>query len=196
MPASDVELCSAALNLLGDAAITSLTEDNDRARYCNRLFSLNRDAMTREHPWNCAQTRATLGKLADAPLSAWANQFALPTDPYCLRVLTLNADPGSGEDPGEDFIIEARNLLTDEPTATIVYLKRMTDAAEMDAMFYDALIHRLAWKLAYPITRKRTLRKDAKDEYDDLISSAWGADGQEGTPDPIVSDDLTKARDS
>ena len=93
-----------------------------------------------------ALARQELGQLAATPLFAWDFQFQLPTSPYCLRVLTLNDDPAMG-DPGDDFVVEGRVLLTDESSAKIKYIKRITDPAEFDFMLYEALIRRMAAKM-------------------------------------------------
>ena len=87
--ATEVSICSNALRKLGDDPITSLTEDTERARLCNAFYESSRDSLLRSHPWNFAITRATLAKLSSTPAYGFAYQYALPTDPYCLRVLEM-----------------------------------------------------------------------------------------------------------
>ena len=52
---SVVDICNEAMDLLGAATITALTENSKEARLCNRRFSTVRDATLRSHPWNCLQ---------------------------------------------------------------------------------------------------------------------------------------------
>ena len=87
--ATEVSICSNALRRLGDDPITSLTDDSERARLCNAFYEDARDACLRSHPWNFAITRASLTQLSDSPVYGYDYQFALPTDPYCLRVLAM-----------------------------------------------------------------------------------------------------------
>jgi len=55
---TDVEICNLALAKMGHkAAITTLTQANDAARQCNRLFEPERDLMMQGHPWNFAMKR-------------------------------------------------------------------------------------------------------------------------------------------
>ena len=64
---SVVDICNEAMDLLGAATITSLTENSKEARLCNRRFDTVRDTVLRSHNWNCAITRATLAQDAVAP---------------------------------------------------------------------------------------------------------------------------------
>jgi hypothetical protein len=85
---SVVDICNEAMDLLGAATITSLTENSKEARLCNRKFELTRDAVLRAHPWNAAIARAELAANSVGPAFGFTHQFQLPADPYCLRVLS------------------------------------------------------------------------------------------------------------
>ena len=87
--ATEVSICSNALRRLGDDPITSLTDDSERARLCNSFYSDARDSVLRSHPFNFSITRTTLAQLSTAPTYGFAYQYALPTNPYCLRVLEM-----------------------------------------------------------------------------------------------------------
>ena len=99
--ATEVSICSNALRRLGDDPITSLTDDTERARLCNAFYADARDACLRSHPWNFAITRASLAQLSATPVYGFDYQFALPTDPFCLRVLAMEF---------EDYVFKVENL--------------------------------------------------------------------------------------
>ena len=86
---SVVDICNEAMDLLGAATITALTENSKEARLCNRRFETVRDSVLRAHPWNVAITRAALAKDSATPAFGFTSQFTLPTDPFCLRVLSF-----------------------------------------------------------------------------------------------------------
>ena len=46
---SVVDICNEAMDLLGAATITALTENSKEARLCNRRFETVRDAVVRAH---------------------------------------------------------------------------------------------------------------------------------------------------
>ena len=190
--ATEVSICSNALRRLGDDPITSLTDDTERARLCNSFYEDSRDAVLRSHPWNFAITRASLAKLSTAPAYGFANQFALPTNPYCLRVLGMEY---------EDYIFKVENvathgrvLLTDEATANILYVARITDTNLFGAMFVDVLTQKLAVDLAYPVTNSTTLQTQMQKVFEKKLSEARSIDGQEGFQDDLVSDTFTDFR--
>ena len=51
--ASVVQMCNSALNQLGAASITALTDNTKNARLCSERYPTVRDAVFRSHPWNC-----------------------------------------------------------------------------------------------------------------------------------------------
>ena len=101
--ASVVDLCNRALDLLGAANITSLTENSKEARLCNGNFDDVRDAVLRSHPWNIAITRRALARDTDTPAFGFSFQYSLPTDPFCLRVLSFwNSNVNNDKVPGNN----------------------------------------------------------------------------------------------
>ena len=190
--ATEVSICSNALRKLGDDPITSLTEDTERARLCNAFYNTARDSLLRLHPWNFAITRASLTRLSSTPAYGFAYQYALPTDPYCLRVLEMEYHDYIFKI--ENLATEGRVLLSDESTAKILYVGRITDTTLFDSLFIDTLTAHLALKLAYPITNSVTLQAQMQKLYQAKLSEARSVDGQEGFIDDLVSDTFTDFR--
>ena len=190
--ATEVSICSNALRRLGDSPITSLTEDTERARLCNALYEPARDSLLRSHAWNFAITRASLAKATESPVFEFANQFILPTDPFCLRVLKMEFD---------DFVFKIENLagtgrvlLTDEGTANILYIAKITDTTLFDSIFSDTLTAKLASLMAYPVTNSTTLQREMERIYKLKLTEARSIDSTEGFTDDIVSDTFTDFR--
>ena len=190
--ATEVSICSNALRRLGDSPITSLTDNTERARLCNGFYADARDAVLRSHPWNFAITRATLAQLSTTPSYGYAYQYSLPTDPYCLRVLEM--EYADYKFKIENSSTEGRVLLTDESTAKILYIARVTDTIKFDAMFTDVLIAKLAVDLAYPVTNSVTFQAQMQKLYQLKLSEARSIDGQEGFIDELVSPVFTDFR--
>ena len=74
--ASVVGICNIALNNIGDEKISSLSDNNDRARACDLRYEDVRDAVLRAHPWNCATTRVELAQSTDTPV--WGSATSMP----------------------------------------------------------------------------------------------------------------------
>ena len=190
--ATEVSICSNALRRLGDSPITSLTEDSERGRLCNAFYEPSRDAILRSHTWNFAINRANLAKLSTAPAFEYANQFALPTDPFCLRVLKMEFE--DYEFKIENLAGQGRVLLTDEGEAKIIYIARVTDPSLFDSMFVDVLTAKLAVDLAYPVTNSTTLQAQMQKLFERKLSEARSLDSTEGTTDSIISTVFTDFR--
>ena len=195
---SVVDICNEAMDLLGAATITALTENSKEARLCNRRFETVRDAVIRAHPWNVAITRATLAKDATAPAFGFANQFTLPTDPYCLRVLSFwnsNVDSDvAAYDSQVMFKIEGRKVLSNEGSCKITYLARVTDTEQYDPLLSSTIAHKLAAETAYAITGSNSVTQGMQQLYELRLKEARSIDAMEGVPDKLIADDFINIR--
>jgi hypothetical protein len=187
--ATDVSICSNALRKLGDDPITSLSDNTERARLCNAFFEPTRDAVLRAHVWNFAVVRQELSQLSATPSFDYSYQYNLPTDPYCLRALRLDTTENDFE-----FKIEGRKLLTDEGTAQLLYVGKITDPSQFDPLFVEALTGRLAAELAYSVTGSNGLSKQMWELYELKISEARSIDGLEGFVDGFMANTFTDFR--
>ena len=188
---SKVDLANEALLLLGANTITSFTDNDSNAVLVHRFYASERDALLRSHRWNCALTTANLASLVDTPIIDWEYKFTLPTDPYCLRVLDVRTVTG---DIKLDFAVQGRELLTEESAIDITYIQRLEDTMLYDSLLYQALVFRMAWKLAFPVTRSSTVMQQMAQLYDAIVRDARAVDSQEGTPETIETDALTDLR--
>lgn len=167
-----------ALGRLGEAKIMSLDDATKPARACKLFYSATRDAVLRAHRWNFAKDRATLSALTAKPAFGWASSYPLPVD--CLRVLHLN---GETEEEGAEFEIEGKNLLTDETTAQIVYIKKVEDSERFDSLFCEAISALLAAKMAVTLTASQSRADDLRGEYERITSPlAVKIDANESKP--------------
>ena len=195
---SVVDICNEAMDLLGAATITALTENSKEARLCNRRFETVRDAVIRSHPWNTAIRRASLARDTDAPAFGFTYQYTLPTDPYCLRVLSFwnsNVDSEvAAYDSQVMFKIEGRKVLSNEGTCKITYLARVTDTEEYDSLLSSTIAHKLAAETAYAITGSTSVSQAMQQLYEVRLREARSIDAMEGVPDKLIADDFVNIR--
>jgi len=155
----------------------------------------------RSHPWNCLINRAELAQETSSPAFGYTYQYALPTNPYCLRVLEFSngslsypQDNMFSNTGGPVYVIEGRKLLTDEGTARIKYIGRVTDPNEYDASLIEALAARLAMEIAYAVTGSTTVMQLAGALYDEKMKEARFVDATEGAPQKLEASDFIDAR--
>jgi len=183
MYASVTEIANAALLALGQDAINSIDDQNDRARLAKGLWPMVLDDELSLHRWKVARKRASLARLAEAPAFEWAYQYQLPTD--CLRVLSIANDV--------DYEIEGALLLTNNTSANIIYLWRNQSVGAYGPGLTSALVARLAAELAMPITKKDSIVKAAWAAYWGKVAQSIAADGQQGTPEALEDRTLADA---
>ena len=198
---SNVDIANYALNIIGASNISSLDENSKPGRLVNQRFESVRDAVFRSHPWNCLIRRAELAQDVDAPAFGYTYQYPLPADPYCLRVLEFSngslsypQDNMFSNTGGPVFVIEGRKLLTDEGTARIKYIARVSDPQQYDASLIEALAARLAVEIAYAITGSTTVVQLASAIYDEKMKEARFVDATEGAPQKLEASDFIEAR--
>ena len=186
MPADETEVANESLTLLGESAITTLTEDSDRARAINRIYTPTLDQALRSHDWNFARMRAVLARLTATPAFKYNYMYQLPQTPLCLRVLQTNL--GSDEAweietyQTVDETAQYRVILTDAASLEIRYIARVTSPTLWDALFADAFVHELARRAAYAITRNATLVETLRAAADLKWRQARSVDGLESRP--------------
>jgi len=198
---STVDIANYALNSLGANNISSFEENSKPARLINQRFNSVRDSVFRAHPWNCLLRRAELAKESEAPPFGYANQFTLPTNPYCLRVLEFSngtlsypQDNMFNNTGGPVFVIEGRKLLSDEGIAKIKYVSRVTDPQEYDANLIDTLAAAIAFEVSYAITGSNTVKQMMAAEYSDKLKQAAFVDATEGAPQRLEASEFIESR--
>ena len=184
MASSDVEIVNAALTLLGEQSITSLDDEADTARACKRLYTLTLEACLRDHNWNFAQLRRGLARMTAAPEFEFSWQYALPTDPLCLRVIEtdLDADEAYRIETYKTETEQVRVIVTDSCSVSVLYVAKLTDPALWDALFVDAFVFELAYRLSFAITGHDGARTTLINQKELAWRRARSRDGQEGRP--------------
>ena len=191
--ASVVQICNSALNQLGAASITALTDNSKNARLCNERYNTVRDSVFRSHPWNSLIKRIQLAQNTATPVYGFSYQFNLPSN--CLRVLTIDAY-------NSDFKVEGRKILCNESSIKLVYVSQVTDPNEMDVLLRETIAAALAADIAYAITANLQVTKLMQERYEFKISEARHADASEGynvdpengQVDQILTEDFINSR--
>lgn len=185
--ASKTKIANLALIKIGAGRITDITENTEAAKLANEIFDDMVEEVAVEGPWTSCVTRQELAVNVATPAYEFTYQFTLPTDPYCLKVLSINEDI-AGTYP---FKVEGRKLLTTVNTLKIKYIFRNLDTGTYDPMFKRALVFRLAAELAYPLTANRTMAAQMTEMYNKVVQDGLAIDNQQGSTDDIITPTLT-----
>lgn len=187
---SKVQICNMALSRLGASTITALTDNTTEAKLCNTLFDDLADRVMMQGSWTSTIKRASLAKTTNTPTFEYTNEFQLPVDPFCLKVLNIDEDTQGDT----DYRIEGDKLLTDDSSVKIRYIGRLVDVEDWDPLLVEAMEILLASYLALPITGDKVMARDLREEYFELVQHNLAVDGQQGSKDSIIADDLIEIR--
>ena len=195
---SVVDICNEAMDLLGAATIISLTQDSKEARLCNRRFDTVRDSVLRTLLWNVALTRKEIAPDATAPDFGFTYQYTLPTDPYCLRVVSFWNSVVDNEVAAYDsnvmYKIEGRKILSNEGTCKITYIARVEDTELYDSLLSSTIAYRLAADTAYGITGSMSVAQNMQALYEARLREAKGVDAMEGYPEQPQANEYIEIR--
>ena len=191
--ASVVSICNSALNQLGAASITALTDNSKNARLCNERYETVRDAVFRSHPWNCLIKRQQLAQDTATPAYGFSYQFSLPSD--ALRLIGIDAY-------NSDHKVEGRKILCNEKSIKITYISQVTDPNEMDVLLRETISAGIAADLGYAITANLQVSKLMQEKYQYKLSEARHTDASEGynvnpengQVDQILTEDFINSR--
>lgn len=187
MASSEAEICNLALQEIGAQRILSLNDNTPEGKICKDFYANVRDEMLRSHPWKFATKRVALALITpDVPAFGFDNYFQLPAD--CLRVLKVEGDEQAA------WTVEGNRLLTDDSTATIKYIAKITNVALYDPTFVQALALKLAYKISFGLVQSTSLRQSLQVEYLEAVRTARSFNGQEGAGDRVYADDWLNSR--
>jgi hypothetical protein len=183
---NETEICNIALGILkGEPIVNYETDTTTRAKWCRSFWPSTRDSVLRAYPWGFAIARKALAADPTAPIFGFDVKFALPDNPYCLRVLEL-------DDEDLDWKVEGRFLVCNNSTVSIKYISRVLDATLYDSMFVQAMSTRMAAMLCKPITGSAD--QGLWQLYASIVQEGQTIDGMEGTMPRWESNELVDVR--
>ena len=182
---SETGICNMALGRIGAKRINSIedaTDDKAEAIHCRLHYSLTRDSLIRSHWWRMARARATLSQNATDPDFEWDYAYDLPVDFLRMK------KPWDGDLSGSDvqwytYSLEGTQLLSNETSMEIQYIKRVTDPTKYDPLFVEVFVLTLAMKLIMPLAgagkEAILMRNELNIELQNLMAKVRTIDKQE-----------------
>ncbi len=185
--ASEISICSNALQRLGADPIASFQENSRFAGPSSNIWPTVRNMVLRAHPWNCATKRVILAPLAETPAFDYGYQFNLPTD--WLKTVQV----GRRNCP-LTYQQEGRRILACTNALPLVYIWENTNPGTWDDSMVEAAELLQAAAMAYLVTSSTSLRDSYNQEGQFKLKVAKAIDGQDQPPEEFGDSVLTMAR--
>ena len=178
--ASETEIINQALGRIGANRISDFadtSEDNDQSVQARLHYAQTRDALLRSHWWRFARTRATLSQNAtytdDATTFEWTYAYDLPNN-FLREWLPPWEDNSEVQGRTRNsYSLEGKQLLSNESTMRLRYVRRVEDVTEFDPLFTEVLVLQLALKFVMPLSQDKVL-------YRTIYGELWGIPGTVG----------------
>jgi hypothetical protein len=170
-------ICNLALSRIGDQQIMSLDDGTVESRICKLVYNPTVSELLRLRDWRWAMGLASLARNATNPAFDWAYSYALPTD--FGRVVAFNNFDNLAAVIA--YEIQGNNILTDETTAQLAYIKNTGDPNLFDAVFTECLVLRIASKLAKPLGGSMETTKQLNEEFQQYLQGAEIISGKDFT---------------
>lgn len=175
---SVVSICNIALSHVGKSTISDINEESEEARQCKLHYALTRDTMLQAYPWLFARKMQVLAEVANSWSERWQHTYTRPTD--CLKPIRIVPDVDDPDDTDlVPFDVGEGLIFCNLSPAKLLFTKRFEDPAKFPPLFQDALSWALATKIALPLTKDMSVRKDAFQISGQALSAAQTADANE-----------------
>ena len=207
---SVIEICNLALNHIGAASISSLSESSVEAEKCNAIYEQCRDMVLSAHDWNFAHKEEELALLTTT-FTGWTYAYGYPSGCLVFRSIMDTSLIGSGSylEWQRDTIQQAgkvqykivnndtlneKAILTEMVNAEGVWTARVEDTTMFSMPFVEALSFKMADYLAYPIKGDLQLKEAMTKLYLLTLSQAKAFNSNEDEMMPQEINVLDVAR--
>lgn len=167
---NSVMICNLALMMVGIPAITSMDDDNNNAKLCQKFYPVLRDRVLRDHTWSFATAAYDLQELQEeSPDINFPIVCALPGD--VIRVMGLQSD--------SPYRRIGHKILVQAMPDKVLYIRRVEDPNLFDETFIEALQYMIASELGMANTRDAQLINLYRQKYEQSLATARSIDSQE-----------------
>jgi len=181
--ASDIDIASQALQLIGASPINSFSDPGAGAKVASNIYeSTLRNLLTSTY-WTFTLKKQELNLLTSPPVNEFQYQFQIPTD--CLKVLKVY--------PQTYYKIYGDKILTNTKTLSIDYVHR-PETNLLPDYFTWALTYKLAADFAMSVTYNENVNALYEQKFRAQIAEAYAADGQQNPQTPIQDQPFTDVR--
>ena len=183
--ASDIDIASNALILIGDNPISSFTEPGAGATAAANLYPDTYKQLLSEHPWTFALKEQKLSRLSQQPdaLTNWKYAFQNPTD--LIRYWAVY--------PHSNYAMVGSLTYSNQTELLARYVYKVAES-QLPPHFQKALEYKLAADFALLVTEDVNKSQVYEQKYRVAIAQARSIDSQSHPQQPIIDQPFTDVR--
>ncbi len=181
--ATDIEICSNALIMVGHGPIASFTDGGAGANTASALYSTTYESLLSQHRWRFASAKAALSKLTATPQNEWSYAFQLPSG-YIVAI---------GVHPRVDYEIYEDKLYSNANEIDLDYIFKPSETI-LPGYFQRLLEFNLASIFAIPVTDNSTKAEEYRKMAEGQLRRSRFTDSQARPTDAIIDSPLVDVR--
>lgn len=191
---SKIDICNLALAQLGQSPISSLEQENEKARRLNLFYAPVRDEVLRTHNWAFAGVQEPLALLAENPDEQGRFVYKYPTQALFIRAVLDEMRHRLAFEECFRPDLSTRALLVKTPQAYAQYTCRITDENLFDPAFVKSFSLALACDLAVALTADTQLAAQLLQKYTLSLEEARRSNTSENFLKVPAEDGFTEVR--
>lgn len=185
-----VSIVNQALGLLNANRIVAFGTELDEEQLATDFYDELRDAVLEEADWSFAIVNHNIAAAVTPPIDvSWSAKYLIPDE--TLRVISVN---GKTRKNARSWVREGQHIFTNYGSCAAKVISKVTNPNYFSKMFVQALVFRIAWAWAIPLTKSAKIRDQYKKDYIDLVTEATTVDGMQGSPESTGQGRLVGAR--
>lgn len=193
---SELEIINIALEQLSQRPISSIDENNEKARLALGTFAQYRESEMGSFSWNCCTKYAACPSATlPAGTFGWTTAFTLPSD--CLAIWNVeNESDADGDDWTRQGDILLTNIVTDTTVTSINvrYTWENLVVASWDSSLIDAIVSRCEMEWSEPLRSTSTNNERTEMKYKDRRGKARHTESIQGSAKNFETSRWTRAR--
>lgn len=194
-------ICNMALtHISAKNTVTNIdTDSGQEAKTCRIFYDDALRFVLSDMDWNFASARVLLSELSeDAPVD-WDYVYSYPTN--CVKAREIFDASRSTNLVNIPFEVNLnadktlKAVFTNQYQANLRYTHFVSDPNLFPPGFVMMLSWWLAYLIAFPLTKKKSIKDDAKQGYQEMKMMAAVADIEEALPFDLPESEFIRARD-
>ena len=181
--ASDIDIASNALQMIGGNSISSFDDPGGDAAVAKALFEPIAVDLLMCNYWRFGMKKQLLNKLSQTPLNEFQNAFQIPTDSIKIQRVF----------PRARYKIFQDKIHSNADSIELDYLFR-ADTSSWPPSFVLLITYKLASEFALSVTDNEKKNALYEDKFRTQLGKAFTSDAQQYPQTPIVDSPFTDVR--
>jgi hypothetical protein len=181
--ASDIDISSNALQMIGATSISSFDDPGAGAQVASAIYEPILEAILTSNYWRFSIKKQSLNQLSQVPLNEFQYAYQIPTDSLKIERVC----------PRSSYKVFQDKIYSDQTSLELDYVFR-PDTTAFPSYFTLMFTYKLASEFALAVTDNENKNQIYEAKYLAALADAYAADAQQYPQTPILDQPFTDVR--